>query len=291
MTIKEYKERGLDVVYISHIPTLSLEKSFDCGQCFRFDAVSVFNHKTEVGGVAFGKYVVFAQDKESELYIYGATKKDYYDIWEKYLSLDVDYQKKHDLLLSLKNSHLERAISLGNGIRILRQDSWEALCSFIISQNNNIPRIKKIISSLCQKYGEKIEFLGSEHYTFPTYQALYEAGVEEIFNLKTGFRAKYIFDACKTLLENEDFLESVKNADFALAQALLCKINGVGPKVAGCVLLFGFDRGEGFPIDIHIKRTLEKYFPNGLDISLLGDSAGLCQQYLFYYERYLSQDS
>ena len=154
MTIKEYLENDLSVVYLKDIPTLSLEKTFDCGQCFRFEPVSVFDKKYQVGGVAFGKYVVFAQDNENELYIYGSTKRDYYDIWEKYLCLDVDYEKKHLLLKSLKNSHLDKAISLGNGIRILRQDSWEALCSFIISQNNNIPRIKKIISSLCQKYGE-----------------------------------------------------------------------------------------------------------------------------------------
>ena len=289
MTIKEYSKNGLSVLYLCDIPTISLEKSFDCGQCFRFDSVSVFNHKTEVGGVAYDRYVIFAQDNENELYIYGATKEDYYNIWERYLSLDVDYEKKHQSLKALKNSHLDKAISLGNGIRILRQDSWEALCSFIISQNNNIPRIKKIISSLCQKYGSKIEFLGQVHYSFPTYKSLYEAGVDEIFDLKTGFRAKYIFDACKTLLENEDFLQSVRQLDFSSAEELLCTIKGVGKKVAGCVLLFGFDRGEGFPVDVHIKRTLEKYFPSGLDISLLGDSAGLCQQYLFYYERYLTQ--
>lgn len=289
MKVVELEERGISYVYIEKIPTLSLEKSFDCGQCFRFEPVSVFDRKYQVGGVAFGKYVVFAQDNENELYIYGATKQDYFNLWERFLALDCDYEAKQNRLKSLKSEHLDKSVELGNGIRILRQEPWEALCSFIISQNNNIPRIKKIISSLCQKYGEKIEFLGATHYAFPTYKALFEAGVDEIFALKTGFRAKYIFDACKTLLEKEDFLKNVKEADFSSAEELLCSIKGVGKKVAGCVLLFGFDRGESFPVDVHIKRTLEKYFPKGLDISLLGDCAGLCQQYLFYYERYLGQ--
>ena len=289
MKITQGYERGVPYVYLEEIPAFSVEKSFDCGQCFRFDPVSTFERRFQVGGVALGKYVIFAQDNENELYIYNATRDDYLSLWEKYLSLDCDYEKKHKTLQSLKNEHLTKAIELGNGIRILRQEPWEALCSFIISQNNNIPRIKKIISSLCQRYGRKIEFLGEAHYSFPTYNALYEAGVDEIFALKTGFRAKYIFDACKTLLENEDFLQRVRQLDFSSAEELLCTIKGVGKKVAGCVLLFGFDRGEGFPVDVHIKRTLEKYFPSGLDISLLGDSAGLCQQYLFYYERYLGQ--
>lgn len=288
--VKEYTlENGIKYVTITSIPRLDIFKTFDCGQCFRFDRVSLFENNCEFGGVAFGKYVVFAQNKADELIIYNSTANDYFNIWRSFLSLDVDYDNiDATISKATKSEHMENAIKCSQGIRILRQDSWEAVCSFIISQNNNIPRIKKIISSLCEKYGEKITFLDKAYYSFPTYEALSRATEEEIFALKTGFRAKYIVDACAKITSNTVSLDRIKGeVDFEKCVSELCLIKGIGLKVASCALLFGFERTEAFPIDVWMKRALEKYFPCGIDLKALGKTAGIAQQYLFYYEKYI----
>lgn len=287
--IKEFKtENGINAVHITEIPTLSIFKSFDCGQCFRFDSVSLFGNKYEFGGVAYDRYVVFAQNHENELIIYNATRQDYLDIWRSYLALDVDYEEIDRQIADITASeHMKGALEYGRGIRILRQDAWESIISFIISQNNNIPRIKKIIATLCQKYGKRGELLGIEYYTFPTLEALSAVSEDELFELKTGFRARYIADACRSIADGSTSLEYImKETDFDKCVSHLCGIKGVGLKVASCALLFGFGKTEAFPRDVHINRTLEKYFPNGIDVSALGKNAGIAQQYLFYYEKY-----
>ena len=282
-------ENGVFGVKIENPPRIDIFKTFDCGQCFRFDPVSYFGNKYEYGGVAFGRYVVFAQNNENELIIYNSTEDEYRNIWRSFLAFDVDYEMidKH-ISVSLKSEHMDRAIERSRGIRILRQDGWEAVCSFIISQNNNIPRIKKIISALCQNYGGSVCFLGETHYSFPTHSALLEAGEEAIFALKTGFRAKYIIDACRAVAEERISFQKIRSShSFDECLSELCLVKGIGLKVASCALLFGFDKTEAFPVDVWMKRALEKYFPNGIDIEALGKWAGVAQQYLFYYEKYI----
>lgn len=282
-------ENGVQGIKAEGIPRLNIFKTFDCGQCFRFDPVSLFGNKYEFGGVAFGKYVVFGQGSDNEIYIYNTTEDEYHTVWRRFLSLDVDYDTIDSHIIStLKSEHMEAACRLSQGIRILRQDGWEAICSFIISQNNNIPRIKKIIDALCKKYGESVCFLGETHYTFPTYERLLEAGEAEIFALKTGFRAKYIIDACQALNDGRVDIERIgAEKDFDACVSELCTVKGIGLKVASCALLFGFEKTEAFPIDVWMKRAIERYFPNGLDHKALGKSAGIAQQYLFYYEKYI----
>lgn len=282
-------KNGTVCVKIENIPYVDIYKTFDCGQCFRFDETSMFGNKHEFSGVAFGKYVVFGQNHPNEIIIYNSTAQEYKEIWRKFLSLDVDYDCiGREISEAIKHSHMDKSIEWGRGIRILRQDKWECLCSFIISQNNNIPRIKKIITSLCEKYGQSVEFLGKKHYTFPTAEALLKAGVEEIFNLKTGFRAKYIIDACEKVASGEVDLEKIANeTSFENCVDSLCKIKGVGLKVASCALLFGFDKTEAFPVDVWIKRVIENRFDGNLDITKFGKNGGIAQQYLFYYERYV----
>ena len=280
-------EQGINSVKIEGTPYIDIYKTFDCGQCFRCESVTMFGNKYEFGGVAFGRYVVFGQNHPNEVIIYNATKEDYHNIWRSFLSLDVDYDKiNREISLALNHTHMDKAIEYGHGIRILRQDRWEMICSFIISQNNNIPRIKKIVNDMCQKYGHSVAYLDKTYYSFPDAKALLEAGVEEIFNLKTGFRAKYIIDACEKIANGKIDLDSVYAQDFNTAVETLCQIKGVGLKVACCALLFGFDKTEAFPIDVWIKRVIENRFDNNLDISLLGKNGGIAQQYLFYYERY-----
>lgn len=279
---------GVMGVKIENIPYFDIFKSFDCGQCFRFDEVSIFGNKYEYGGVAFDKYIVFAQNHPNEIIIYNSTYEDYQKIWKHYLALDADYEQiNSDILKALNHSHMDTAIKYGRGIRILRQDKWEVVCSFIISQNNNIPRIKKIIVSMCEKYGHSIEFLGNKHYSFPSAEVLLKAGIEEIFALKTGFRAKYIIDACEKIVSGEVDLDLIfAEQDFNTCVDSLCKIKGIGLKVASCALLFGFDKTEAFPIDVWIKRVIDNRFDGKIDVLSLGKNAGIAQQYLFYYERY-----
>ncbi len=286
-------------------PLFDINKIFDCGQSFRFDRVEDSAHEIEFAGVAHGKYVSFATDGDT-LYIYNSTLEEYKKIWKSYLSLDVNYEKINEDILSLStNESLASAVELSSGIRILKQEMWEALCSFIISQNNNIPRIKKLVAALCYATsGDENLKRGMEAHTprshretlgnfsrFPTPEEVLALGIEGLKDLKMGFRARYIYDAAEKVSSGEINLYSIR--DFGTTKEAsdeLCKISGVGPKVAACTLLFGFGRLDAFPVDVWIKRVIEKYFDEGFSPEDLGKYAGVAQQYLFYYERYLDGD-
>ena len=281
--VREFTDFQQKCVEIRYSGSFSVAKTFDCGQCFRFDESNRGRHETEFSGVAFGREVSFAQDGDT-LYIYGSDERDFDSIWRHYLSLDVDYDAiDADILSRSDTQALRNAVEYGRGIRILRQDSWETVCSFIISQNNNIPRIKKIISAMSEKFGESI---GNGKYAFPTAQSLYEAGESAIFDLKTGFRAKYIFDAASRICDGRLDLDSLSGSTDECVKSL-CTVKGIGPKVALCSLLFGFGRYDAFPVDVWIRRVTEKYFCEGFTPEELGPYAGIAQQYLFYYERYI----
>ncbi len=276
---------------VEGIGDFSVFRTFDCGQCFRFDPVSDPTHKYEVEGIAHNKYVRFAENGDGKLYVY-SSEEDFNNIWLSYLSLDCDYDAINQKILSSLSGkdaeHMKRAAEASRGIRILRQEPWEALCSFIVSQNNNIPRIKKIIAAMSQKYGERID----GGYTFPTAEALYNAGEEAIFELRTGFRAKYIFDAASKVFSGELSLDEVKACtSYADAEKLLLSVKGVGPKVAACALLFGFEKTSAFPVDVWIKKVIANRFEKGLDHTVFGEYAGIAQQYLFYFERYIGDAS
>ena len=280
------------VLRVGGVGDFSVFSTFDCGQCFRFDTVENSEYKTEYSGVARGKKIGFAQNGPGEIYVIGATEEEF-PVWSDYLALDVDYDAMNEEMITSipegsDREMMRRAVEASRGIRILRQDRWEALCSFIVSQNNNIPRIKKIISSLCEKYGADV----GGAYDFPTAAALSEAGEEAIFALRTGFRAKYISAAAKTVAGDPAFLEKVASAkDYSEAEGLLVSLKGVGPKVAACTLLFGFERYDAFPVDVWIKKVLAKRFSEGFDYHALGSAAGVAQQYLFYFERYLGGEN
>ncbi len=283
---------GTPFVKVGGVGNFSVFKSFDCGQCFRFDPTPEFSLGAvegayEVSGVAFGRHVRF-REENGVLTVFGSDACDFENIWKSYLSLDVDYDEIDRVVTSALDEKgsavMKRALEVSRGIRILRQESWETLCSFIISQNNNIPRIKKIISALCENFGEKI----NGGYAFPTAKALADAGEERIFALKTGFRAGYIVDAARKVASGEIDLDAVAAKEtYAEAEAELMKIRGVGPKVAACALLFGFGKSEAFPVDTWMKKVAARHFPEGLDHGKFGKYAGVAQQYLFYMERYM----
>lgn len=280
---------GLPAVRVEKLSDFLISQIFDCGQCFRFEPTADGSFE----GVAHGRYIRFSQPDSSTLEIHNSTPADYENIWKRYLSLDADYNavradiaSRFDIASHGKDTIMPTAMEYGSGIRILRQEPWETLCSFIVSQNNNIPRIKKIIAAMSERYGEPTECAGHTYYAFPTAESLVSAGVGGLAALRTGFRAKYIFDAAERVASGELDLEKVSEMTPDEAMEALCEIKGVGPKVASCAMLFGLGMTSAFPIDVWIKRVIAKYYPDGLDIPALGEYAGIAQQYLFYYERY-----
>ena len=262
--------------------SFSVPKTFDCGQAFRFDPVG----EAIFAGTAFGVPAAFEQTDRGVITVYNSTAEEFERVWLHYLALDEDYDAIDRFLIDAMPTEQDRAVmtaavEAGRGIRILRQEPFEALISFIVSQNNNIPRIKKIIRALCETYGENGRF--------PTARALADAGTDGLFALKTGFRAGYIYDAaCKVLSGEVDLSAILACENYDACDAALRKIRGVGPKVSACVLLYGFGKTEAFPVDVWIKKSLERHFPDGFDAKRLGKYAGIAQQYLFYYERYIN---
>ncbi len=302
MNIRQYNLGNMPFLEIRGVDLLDVGKTFDCGQCFRFDPVPNSPHQSEYAGVAFGRHVSFANDGDT-LYIYNSDAEDFEKIWKRYLCLDLDYARINEDILSHNSSEvMRRAIECGKGIRILRQDPYEAVISFIISQNNNIPRIKKIIEAMAKRCGEKISLPkeadahlsgASSLCVFPTLTALLELGEAGLFELRTGFRAKYIYDAVTKISDGELDVTALSEADTQKCIEELCRVKGIGLKVASCTSLFGLARYDAFPVDIWMKRVAEKYFPEEKDFSgaMFGRYAGIAQQYLFYYERYLQSTS
>lgn len=298
-SLRLMKDGALPVTEVSGVRGLDLAKTFDCGQSFRFEQVVGSRHECEWGGIAHGRAVSFASEGD-RLYVYNSTEEEFEGIWRGYLGLDVDYEKiASDILSRSESEALARAVEYGKGIRILRQEKWETLCSFIISQNNNIPRIKKLIDALSRSMGERIDTsdmqahgAGDEGYAFPTPNAVTSGGEGLLAELKTGFRAKYIYDAARRVESGVLDLNAVEREEsLSAASEMLCSVKGVGPKVAACTLLFGFGRLSSFPVDVWIKRAIEKYFPGDFNAERLGPYAGVAQQYLFYYERYLGGEN
>lgn len=270
--------------FIGNLSDYSLAMTFDCGQCFRFEPIS--GDRTRFGGVAYGRYIEL-EEKNGGIKLYNTTKEDAANIWYKYLGLDKDWESiKADI--SKRSPALAAAADIAGGIRILKQEPWEALCTFIISQCNNIPRIKGIIKNLCKKYGTPIVTQrGEVFYTFPEPEAIISAGIKALKELKLGYRAEYVYTAA--LAASEGLVEKVEAAEStAQAQKILCSLRGIGEKVASCALLFGFGRLDAFPVDVWIKRALVRLFPGEKDFSVFGPYAGVAQQYMFYCERYLT---
>lgn len=263
-----------NTIIFQNIDTLSVPLTLDCGQAFRWSE----NSHGIWHGVAFGKTVDISQ-KENSLIISGDICEGDEKIWANYFDLGRDYSS---ICENLKNdSHLKTAIESYPGIRILRQDSWEALCSFIISQNNNIPRIKGIIERLCTHFGED---LGNGDFSFPSAEKLASLTVEDLAPLRSGFRAKYIIDAAQKVANGEVDLEKLSHCDIDEAREELIKIKGVGAKVAECTLLYGCGRVDAFPVDVWVRRIMQELYPEGLP-ECTKDVEGIAQQYLFHWRR------
>lgn len=253
--------------------------TFECGQCFRWNC----DDNGVYVGISAGKVCcvmerdIICNDEDNEY-------------WSQYFSLSTDYDAICSRLNKIDDK-ISSCIEFGSGIRILKQDVWETIVSFIISANNNIPRIKKIIESMCKMFGDRIEFDGKVYYSFPSAERLAEIDISELAPLKAGYRDKYIMDAAQKVASGEvDIANLDKLPDDELKKNLM-KIKGVGGKVADCIMLFAFERFSVFPVDVWIKRIITEVY--GVEDKLIqqyvrekyGDIAGFAQQYLYYYYR------
>ena len=255
-------------------PGFSAALSLDCGQAFRWSA----DENGLFHGVAYGKALTLAE-KDGEVTLFNVDEEEFQSVWKNYFDLDRDYE-------SIKAAYredesLKKAVDFCGGIHILNQEPWEALCSFIISQNNNIPRIKGIVARLCALLGDRLE--GGD-YAFPSPERIVEAGVDGLAPIRSGFRAKYIYDAALRVQNGEIDFEKIKALPLADAAEELKKIKGVGDKVAACALLYGLGRADAFPVDVWVRRILEELYPGGLPSCAQG-TAGIAQQYLFHWRR------
>lgn len=261
-------------IVIDGVKDLDLAQTLDCGQSFRWTE----REDGSFEGIAFGKCVTVRLEKNT-LYIENADKADFENIWYDYFDLSLDYGKIREEISKI-HPVLCEAAKYAPGIRILRQEPYEALCTFIISQNNNIKRIKGIVQRLCESFGEKID----GGYAFPTAEKMSNLSPDDLAPLRAGFRNRYLVDAAKKVASGEVDLEKCRKCDYDEARAELMKITGVGVKVADCTLLFGLHRIEAFPVDVWMKRAMEKLFPN-MKPDDFGEYAGIAQQYIFHYSR------
>lgn len=250
---------------------LNLALTLDCGQAFRW----IQKPNGAWHAVVSGRAVDITQDGE-RITVFGDTDERF---WRTYLDLDRDYGAICEKLKT--DRWLNRAIKEYSGIRILRQDTWEALCSFIISQNNNIPRIKGIIERLCTAFGDD---LGNGDFGFPSAERLAKCSVDDLAPLRSGFRAKYIIDAAQKVADGTIDLDILTTENMDVCRAELIKIKGVGAKVAECTLLYGCGRIEAFPVDVWVKRIMAELYPEGLPECTFGIE-GIAQQFLFHWRR------
>ena len=267
---------------------------FECGQCFRWDEEQDGSYT----GIVKNNVINVKKVDNSIIFLsYGADKLEQLAI--DYFDLSRDYEEIKSTLSKI-DIYLENSIKYGSGIRILNQDLWETIISFIISANNNIPRIKGIINRISQKYGNKIEWKGKKYYTFPTVENLAKASVEDLRALGLGFRDVRVYETTHKVLNKEvDLNKMHEEKDTQKVRDTLLTLSGVGPKVADCILLFStLKRFEVFPIDVWVRRVMNELYiknedetkVNKKEIEKLakekyGDLEGLAQQYLFYWKR------
>lgn len=279
---------------IENIDSFELADIFDCGQCFRWN-------KQDDGSYTgvFKNNVMNVQKSENTVTFKGICDGNIEEIVRDYFDLDSDYDEIKEQLSKI-DENVKTSIEYGKGIRILNQDLWEMIISYIISANNNIPRIKGIIERLSKAYGKEIDWNGEKYYSFPTAEELKDVTVEDFRKLGTGFRDIRLYETTHMILDGKVNLVQLQNNPNTLeVREQLLSLSGVGPKVADCILLFStLKRFEVFPIDVWVRRVMNELYiknpdenkVNKKEIEKLakekfGNLAGIAQQYLFYWKR------
>ncbi len=277
-------------VVINNLSDFELDHIFECGQCFRW-------RKEENGSyTGVTKYGVINIEKinDNKIVVDGsflAENTALEDISD-YLNLQCDYSRIKKIIQE-DDENMRKAISFGYGIRILNQDPWEMIISYIISAANNIPRISKTIENISRSYGKKIIYKNQEYYLFPTPSELSKATMEDLRALNLGFRDKYVYAATQAVLNGDINIDKLTEMTYKDAKIELKKLQGIGDKVADCILLFSMRKTEAFPVDTWIKKVMSELYGEGKDIKKIatfatdkfGEYGGIAQQYLFYYMR------
>lgn len=275
------------MIKFENVRDFDCDHIFDCGQCFRWNR----NEDGSYDGVA-GDLAANIRYEDGSVYVEGDGDEAF---WRRYLDLDTDYGHIKEVLS--KNDIIRKALPYGYGIRLLKQDRWETIISFIVSQNNNIPRIKGCIEKICMLAGRN---LGDGKHAFPTCEELSRLTEEDLAPARLGYRAKYIAKASREIAElgGEEYLDSI-DWENKKVRDFLISLTGIGPKVADCIMLFGFGRYDAFPIDVWVKRLMNRLY--GIDESDLkgmkafaeenfGEYGGFAQQYLFHYIRQIDAE-
>ncbi len=281
-------------IELKNIDTFELKDIFDCGQCFRWNEQDDGSY---IGVV--GENVLNVKKEKNNIRIEGIGKDNFSELVEEYFDLRRDYKQIKAELAKI-DQNMKNSIKYGQGIRLLNQDLWETIISFIISANNNIPRIKGIIERLSKKYGNKITWKEKDYYTFPTPEQLKDLTVQEYRELGLGFRDKRVYETTQMIISKQIDLEKMKqNPNTFEVKEELLKLSGVGVKVADCILLFSnLKRLEVFPVDVWVRRVMNELYIKNPDETKVttkqiekiaeekfGNLAGLAQQYLYYWKR------
>ena len=286
-----------EIYIIKNQESFELKDIFECGQCFRWEK----NEDGSYTGVIKAGVLNVKKDIEKRhIIIRGKifNNEDIEDVVNNYFDLNTNYNNIKQIL-SQVDSYLQESVQFGSGIRILNQDFWETIISFIISANNNIPRIKKIINNLSKKYGNKIEWNDKFYYTFPSVESLSQATIEDLRQLGLGFRDKRVYKTTQMILNKEFDLEKIsKIKDTNIIRDELLKLEGVGEKVADCILLFSLHRFDVFPVDVWVRRVMNDLYIHNKneekvkkeDIKKIAKEKfknyqAMAQQYLFYWKR------
>lgn len=277
-------------VEINNLSDFELAHIFECGQCFRWHKE---DDESYTGVTKYGVLNIKKKNK-STIVVKGTFLNEDTAVEDisDYLNLQCDYSAIKKLLIK-NDENMKKAIDYGYGIRILNQDPWEMVISYIISAANNIPRISKTIENISKSYGKKLKYNDAEYYLFPTPKELAQATVEDLRMLNLGFRDKYVHNAAQAVASGEVDIDAIVNMSYADAKKELKKLPGIGDKVADCILLFSMRKPEAFPIDTWIKKVMSELYGeegsakklNQFAVDKFGEFGGIAQQYLFYYMR------
>lgn len=261
------------------LDNFSLKEICQSGQCFRMRETEENTFEL----IAGDKYLKITQ--EGTIVNFHCSDVEFLCYWVPYFDLDADYER-YIKAVNPRDSYLVQAAEAGRGIRILRQDLWEMIITFLISQQNNITRIRGCVERLCQHYGKHLKAEdGTEYYAFPTPEELSGATEEELRALGMGYRARYLMETSRSICQGEVSLEKIQSMRYyGRARKELLKLSGVGEKVADCICLFALHHMDAFPVDTHIKQVLDAHYRRGFPNRRYHGMRGIMQQYMFYYD-------
>lgn len=270
------------------VECFNLKYTLECGQCFRWKCIN----ENEYIGVIYDRVIRIKQNNKN-LLIWSNNTENLEQVVREYFDLNKDYSAVEKKIAKI-DANIAKSLEYSSGIRILNQPLFETIISYIISANNNIKRISRSVNDMSRMFGKEVEFEGTKYYLFPSLEELKNITMDDLLSLGTGFRARYIKKDIEYFIDNPDFLKDLINLDTIKARETLTSLSGIGPKVADCILLFSLKRGEVFPVDVWVKRIMEKlYFKENTSLKQIKEyaennfleNAGIVQQHLFHNVR------